>query len=141
VLAAVLTWALYSVCLRWRPVQIEPLVLLTTTIAAGVVLLLPIYLWDLSRGGGFAVNETSLGAITYVALFPSVLAYVFWNRAVAELGANRTGQFLHLMPVFGTLLAMVLLGERMRGYHLVGIALIGAGIWLAAVRGRRALGG
>jgi drug/metabolite transporter (DMT)-like permease len=141
VLAAVLTWALYSVCLRWRPVQIEPLVLLTTTIAAGVVLLLPLYLWDLSRGGGFAVNATSLGAITYVALFPSVLAYVFWNRAVAELGANRTGQFLHLMPVFGTLLAMVLLGERMRGYHLVGIALIGAGIWLAAVRGRRALGG
>jgi len=136
VLAAVLSWALYSVCLRWRPAQIEPLVFLTATIAAGVLVLLPLYLWELSRGGGFALNAVSLGAVGYVALFPSVLAYVFWNRAVAELGASRTGQFLHLMPVFGTLLAVLLLGERMRGYHLLGIALIAGGIWLAAVRGR-----
>jgi drug/metabolite transporter (DMT)-like permease len=141
VLAAVLSWALYSVCLRWRPAQIEPLVLLTATIAVGVVLLLPLYLWDLSRAGGFAVNATSLGAIGYVAVFPSVLAYIFWNRAVAELGANRTGQFMHLMPVFGTLLATLLLGERMRGFHLAGIGLIAAGIWLATVRVRQPQGG
>lgn len=141
VLAAVLSWALYSVCLRWRPAQIEPLVLLTATIAVGVVLLLPLYLWDLSRAGGFAVNATSLGAIGYVAVFPSVLAYIFWNRAVAELGANRTGQFMHLMPVFGTLLAMLLLGERMRGFHLAGIGLIAAGIWLATVCVRQPQGG
>lgn len=141
VLAAVLSWALYSVCLRWRPAQIEPLVLLTATIAVGVVLLLPLYLWDLSRAGGFAVNATSLGAIGYVAVFPSVLAYIFWNRGVAELGANRTGQFMHLMPVFGTLLAMLLLGERMRGFHLAGIGLIAAGIWLATVRVRQPQGG
>lgn len=137
VLGAVLTWALYSVCLRWRPAGIDPLVFLTATIAVAVLALLPLYLWELGRVGAFAVNAVTLSAIGYVAVFPSVLAYIFWNRAVAELGANRTGQFLHLMPVFGTLLAMLLLGERMQGFHLAGIGLIAAGIWLATARLRR----
>lgn len=132
VLAAVLSWALYSVCLRWRPAELDPLTLLTATVAIGLIPLIPLYLWDLGRSGGFPLTGVTLGAVTYVAIFPSVLAYIFWNRAVAELGPNRTGQFMHLMPVFGTLLAMLLLGERLQAFHLVGIALIAAGIWLAA---------
>ena len=88
--------------------------------------------WDSLGGLSFAVNAVSVGAIGYVALFPSVLAYVLWNRAVAELGANRTGQLLHLMPAFGAVLAMPVLGERMQGFHLAGIGLIAAGIALAS---------
>lgn len=137
VLAAVVSWAIYSVCLRWRPAELDPLALLTATVAAGLIPLIPLYLWDLGRSGGFPLTGVTLGAIAYVAIFPSVLAYVFWNRAVADLGPNRTGQFMHLMPVFGTLLAMLLLGERLQGFHVAGIALIAAGIWLAA-RGPRA---
>lgn len=134
VLGAVGSWALYSVCLRWRPVGLDPLVFLTATMAIGLVPLLPAYLLELASGRGFAVTTVTLGAIGYVALFASVLAYVFWNRAVAELGANRTGQFLHLMPAFGALLSMLLLGERMQGFHAAGIGLIAAGIWLATRR-------
>ena len=131
VLAAVASWALYSVCLRWRPPGLDPLAFLTLTMVIGLVPLLPLYLWELGRGLSFEINAVTLGAIGYVALFPSVLAYVIWNRAVAQLGANRTGQLLHLMPAFGALLAMPLLGERMHGFHLAGIALIAAGIALA----------
>jgi drug/metabolite transporter (DMT)-like permease len=97
----------------------------------GLVPLLPLYLWELGRGLRFEVDAVTLSAICYVALSPSVLAYVLWNRAVAELGANRTGQLLHLMPAFGAVLAMPMLGERMHGFHLAGIGLIAAGIALA----------
>ena len=106
VLVAVASWALYSVCLRWRPPGLDPLAFLTLTIVIGLLPLLPLYLWELGRGLGFEINAVTLGAIGYVALFPSVLAYVLWNRAVAQLGANRTGQLLHLMPAFGAMLAM-----------------------------------
>lgn len=90
-----------------------------------------------SRRASRAVNTATVGSILYLALFPSILAYVFWNRAVAELGANRTGQFLHLMPVFGAALSMIFLDERLYGFHAVGIALIALGIWLATVYGRK----
>lgn len=139
ILAAVTSWALYSVCLRWRPQGLEPLLFLAATIVTGLVPLLPIYLWDLARGSTLELDVVTVGAVGYVALFPSIIAYVFWNRGVAELGANRTGQFLHLMPAFGTLLSMLLLGERMETYHLAGIGLIAAGILMAGTTrvGRR----
>jgi drug/metabolite transporter (DMT)-like permease len=140
ILAAVVSWALYSVCLRWRPAHLDPLALLAVTMAIGLVPLVPLYGWELGQGLGFQLNPVTLAAIGYVALFPSILAYVFWNRAVAQLGANRTGQFLHLVPAFGALLAMPLLGERLHPFHLVGIGLIGGGIVLAT-RGARGGGG
>lgn len=132
ILAAGLDWALYSVCLRWRPAALDPLVFLSATVAIGTLPLAGLYGWDLWRGSGFDPTPQNLAALVYVALFPSVLAYVIWNRAVAELGANRTGQYIHLLPVFGALLAMLLLGERPNWFHGVGVGLIGGGIWLAA---------
>jgi drug/metabolite transporter (DMT)-like permease len=130
VLAAVVSWALYSVCLRWRPQGLHPLSFLVATFVLGLLPLLPLYLWELRVRGGFAIELPNLAAIGYVALFPSVLAYIFWNRAVASLGANRSGQFLHLMPAFGVALSVLLLGERPQGFHLLGIVLIGGGIAL-----------
>lgn len=136
-LAAVTSWALYSVCLRWRPAGLQPLNFQVATIGIGLVILTPLYAWDLAQGRTVAVNAATVGSILYLALFPSILAYVFWNRAVAELGANRAGQFLHLMPVFGAALSMIFLGERLHGFHAVGIALVALGIYLATVYGRR----
>jgi len=135
ILAAVLSWALYSVCLRWRPAELEPLNFQAVTMILGVIILAPLYGWDLAQGRTVAVNTATVGSILYLALFPSILAYIFWN--VAELGANRTGQFLHLMPAFGAVLSMVFLGERLYGFHAAGIALIALGIWLATVHGRK----
>ena len=135
VFAAVLSWALYSVYLKWRPAGIDPLAFLAATIGIGVLLLTPVYLWDIVVSGArLAINRVTVASVAYVAVFPSVLAYIFWNQAVAELGANRTGQFLHLMPAFGAVLAFLLLGERLYAFHWVGIALIALGIYLATVR-------
>ncbi len=131
VLAAVLSWALYSVCLHWRPAGLDPLSFLATTVGIGVILLLPLYGWSSAQGAAFQLSVVTLGSIAYVALFPSVLAYIFWNRAVAELGANRAGQFMHLMPAFGAIESMLFLGERLYGFHWLGIGLIALGIYLA----------
>ena len=133
VLAAVFSWALYSVCLRWRPAGLRPLDFQAATMVIGVIILTPLYGWDLAHDRIFSLNVATAGSILYLALFPSILAYIFWNRAVAELGANRTGQFLHLMPVFGAVLSMIFLGERLHAFHGAGIALIALGIWLATV--------
>ncbi|MCP5159343.1 MAG: DMT family transporter [Gammaproteobacteria bacterium] len=131
ILAAVFSWALYSVCLRWRPAELDPLNFQAATMIIGVVILAPLYGWDLAHDRIFILNTAAVVSILYLALFPSILAYIFWNRAVAELGANRTGQFLHLMPAFGAVLAMIFLGERLYAFHAAGITLIATGIWLA----------
>jgi drug/metabolite transporter (DMT)-like permease len=75
-----------------------------------------------------------MAGLAYVAVFPSFLAYLFFNRGVELLGASRAGHFMHLMPVFGSVLAVALLGEAFHGFHAVGVALIGAGISLASFR-------
>lgn len=138
VLAAVVSWALYSVCLKWRPAELHSLTFMTATVGIGLIFLLSLYGWDfVSRGSRFEANAVTLGAILYVALFASVLAYIFWNRAVAELGANRAGHFMHLMPAFGAVLSLLLLDERLYAFHVVGVALIAAGIYLATARRER----
>ncbi len=138
-LAAALSWAGYSVYMtRWRIAGLHPLSFLTVTIAIGSLALLPFYLLGIADDGQLTLNAASLATFAYVAVFPSVLAYVFWNRAVAELGPNRSGQFLHLMPAFGALLSVLILGERFYAYHWIGIAGIAGGIYLATVLGRRA---
>jgi drug/metabolite transporter (DMT)-like permease len=80
------------------------------------------------------VHLGSLAALAYVGIFPSFLGYIFYNRGVAEVGANRASLFIHLMPVFGTLLSAIFLAEIPQGYHYLGIALIFAGIGLTMKR-------
>ena len=122
--------ALYSIALRWRPPGLHDLSFLFATIGLGLLPLLLLYAWELAQGDGFEVTTETAVALGYVALFPSVLAYVFWNRAVREVGAARSGQFIHLMPVFGTLLSVLLLGEQLYYFHLLGIVLVASGIAL-----------
>ena len=136
-LGAGVSWALYSVMLRRRPMQIDPLVFLTGLIAFGLIFLLPFYLWELSVRGGFVLTGPSLASIGYVCVFPSVLSYIFWNRGVELVGANRAGIFFHLMPVFSIIMAAAFLGERLHHYHLLGMALIFSGIALTTLPVRR----
>jgi drug/metabolite transporter (DMT)-like permease len=83
------------------------------------------------------VTPVNIGAIMIVALFSSVLAYIFWNQGVIEVGASVAGLFVHLMPVFGVLLAWVFLDERLALFHVAGIALILSGIGITSWLGRR----
>lgn len=132
-LAAALSWACYTVLLRKRPKHIDPVPFLTILVLIGLVFLSPIYLWEIRSGASFQWSPVVFASIGYVALFPSVIAYVFWNNSVAVVGANKAGIFMHLMPVFGILLAFVFLGETLAVYHLVGMVLIFSGIFLTTV--------
>jgi len=133
VVAAVLCYALYSTLLRLRP-AVHPLSFLAASFALGAALLLPFYVAEQLSGAQLLPSPAGLLAIFYLALFPSCLAYLFYNRGVELVGANRAGQFFHLLPVFGSLLAVALLGETFEPYHAVGIALIALGIGLATAR-------
>lgn len=129
-LLAVLLWAIYSLLLRRRPATLAQPVLLTTTVMAGLLFIIPLFLFTIVSGDRMVVNLRSLLGVSYVGLFPSVLAFLFWNRGVSEVGPSKAGMFMHLMPVFGAALSFVFLGEGLALYHLVGAALVLAGIVL-----------
>jgi drug/metabolite transporter (DMT)-like permease len=131
ILIATAVYALYSALLRQRP-GVTPLSFLAVTITIGTVLLLPFSAAEYVMGA--RLRTLSLGgyaAIAYVAVFPSLLAYMFFNRGVQLIGANRAGPFFHLIPLFGSALAIAFLGERPGWHHLGGAILIIGGVLLA----------
>jgi drug/metabolite transporter (DMT)-like permease len=136
ILLAVICWATHTFRLRLRPAEIHPLSFLSAIIAIGIVAIFPFYLWEISSGGWFTIDLVTCGSMFYVAVFPSVLAFIFWNQAVTELGPNRAGLFIHLMPLFGTILSIIFLGELLQLFHLAGICLISLGIYLTTVSRR-----
>ena len=127
---AVICYAAYSVLLRKRP-AIHPLSFVAVTFIIGSLMLLPLYLWETFTIRPIQFNAITLQAICYVAIFPSIVSFICYNRGVELVGANRAGLFLHLMPVFGSLMAIAFLGETLQGYHGIGIGLIALGIVLA----------
>lgn len=130
VVGGVLFWALYTVLIRWRRTQLPLTLFLWITIGFGVLFHLPFIAWEYPRMGGTPVTPETIAAIAFFGVFPSVLAYIFWNRTVAVLGPGRTGMFMYLMPVFSSALGVAVLGEAFRLHHAVGIALIFAGVAL-----------
>lgn len=132
-LAAVVAWALYSVLIRRRPPELAPPALLLAIVCLGLVMTLPLYGWELATTGGFELTWQAALAIGYVGTFASVIAFLCWNEGVSRLGPARAGLFIHLMPIFTAILAMLFLGERLHLYHAVGIALVLAGITLSSI--------
>lgn len=133
ILVAALLWVLYSVLLRFRP-DVHAISFLAVTFAIGWLFILPFYAAEIASGRLIVPTAASFGALAYVAVFPSLIAYGCFNRGVELIGAGRAGIFLNLMPVFGALLAVGLLGERFTLAHAVGMGLIGAGILLTRNR-------
>lgn len=132
-LAAVVIYAAYTTLLRRRP-AIHGLSFVVVTFAIGAVELLPFYVWESLGGHPVQASGITLLAVGYTVLFPSIAAYLCFNRAVELLGPNTAGLAIHLVPVFGSLLAILFLGEQPHLYHGIGIALIAAGILLATRR-------
>jgi drug/metabolite transporter (DMT)-like permease len=128
VLTAVTIWAAYTVLLRWRPREIGLLVFLAVTITCGVVATLPLYLIEIASGATTTLSRGAVSGLLYMGVLPSLVSHAFWNRAVGEVGGNTAGLFIHLTPVFGTLLAIIFLGEELHLYHVVGMLLILTGI-------------
>lgn len=132
VMLSLLLWSIYTIGLRWRPAGLHVLTFLFVIVCVGDAAVLPLYLAEAALGWRMLFSWLNLAAIAGVALFSSVLGYIFWNRGVEQVGASVAGLFLHLMPVFVALLAWLLLDERLRGFHVVGIVLILTGIYLTS---------
>ncbi|GAB3473498.1 DMT family transporter [Azotobacter salinestris] len=133
-LAAVLSWGFYTVGLQWRPQGVHPLLLLAACIAVGLLVQAPVYAWEIAGGRSIVLNAQSVGGILYAGVVAAFLGFLCYNAGVAAIGPARGSLFLHLMPVFGTILSTLLLGERPQLYHLAGIALVFAGIALTMYR-------
>lgn len=134
VFVAVAGYAGYSIGLRKRPV-VHPLSFVAVTFIVGDLLLLPLYVWESMAGRTVQLDSATFMAIAYVSIFPSIVSYLCFNRGVELVGANRAGMFIHLIPVFGSVMAIVFLGESLQWFHLAGIVLIASGIYMAT-RGR-----
>lgn len=129
--AAVSSWGLFSVLLRRQSVPLDPLTFLTVQIGLGILVILPFYVADLLLGsGGFEVSAQVVPPLLYVAVFPGILAYAFWNNGVLRVGPPKAAVFMYLTPVYGALLAGFFLGERLSFFHLAGGLLILVGLIL-----------
>lgn len=128
-MGAVILYALYSALLKKRP-AIHPLSFLIYTFGLGIIFLLPLYIWELAGSATVTLTYPVILSILYVALFPSIVAYFCWNRGVEVLGANRTGLFVNLIPVFASILAILFLGETLQAFHIIGMTLIFGGMIL-----------
>lgn len=135
-LAAVPMWAFYSVIIKDKPQGLSSRAMMLAITGVGTLMMLPVYLWELDRLGGISINVGTTVSVAYVSVFASVIAYFAWNKGVGDVGAIKAGPFLHLMPVFAALLAMIFLGERLEPFHVPGIALIVLGIVLTTWKGR-----
>ena len=131
-LGAVLIWALYTIGLQWRPQGLDAMLLLAALTLIGLSALLPAYLWELQQGKHINLNVASFFSLLYVGIFPGFLGYIFYNRGVHQVGPNQASLFIHLMPVFGTLLSAIFLAEIPQWFHYLGITLIFAGIILGS---------
>ena len=128
---ALLVFGLYSALMLRRP-KMHQLSLISFTTGCGALLLLPFSIWEFSTGFRLRLDALTVATLIYVVIFPSTLAYLFFNRGIALIGPNRAAPFFHLVPVFGSAMAILLLGEQPRLFHLVGYLLVLAGVVIAS---------
>jgi drug/metabolite transporter (DMT)-like permease len=139
VILSMFMWSVYTICLRWRPPGLHLLTFLFVIACVGDLCMFPLFAAEFLFGRHMVPTVANFAALVSVSLFSSVLAYIFWNRGVEVVGASVAGLFVHLMPVYGVLLAWLFLGEQLAPYHLAGILLILAGIFITSRLGRRAV--
>ena len=124
-------WALYSALLKKKSYEISQITLLEVVIITGLIFLIPIYILEMNFGNQIVLGKPFMLTLTYVVLFPGLASFFFWIKGIAIIGANRAGVFLHLMPVFGSIMAIILFDEKFMFYHLLGAIFIIGGITLS----------
>ena len=132
VVLSMFLWSLYTICLRWRPSGLHTLAFLFVIACVGDLAVLPLYLGENAFFRQVQWSGHVVIALAFVGLFSSFVAFVCWNRGVEQVGANVAGLFVHLMPVYGTVLAWIFLGEVLQLFHVAGIVLILAGIFVTS---------
>ena len=128
ILVAMISWATYSIMVKEKKINLDPLALLQTLIFIGLIFLIPFYLYELHNAQYLKLNIPVFLTVGYVVIFAGIGAYIFWIGAIKIIGPSRSGVFLHLMPVFSSLMAIFLLGERLANFHIFGALFILIGI-------------
>jgi drug/metabolite transporter (DMT)-like permease len=124
-------FGLYSVMSLKRP-PIHGLSFAAFTFGCGSACLIPFLIWELISRPMMELNTANVLSLFYVAVFPSTVAYLCFNRSVQLIGANRAAPFFHMVPVFGTIMSIIFLGERPQMFHVVGFALVLTGVFVAS---------
>jgi len=130
IVVAMTFWAIYTVCLKWLPPNLDPFGLILVLIGLSLPMTFPFYIWEIEQGQFFDLDVRNIGLILFTAIFPSVVAYLFWNKGVEVAGPNAAGFSSYLIPAFGTVLSVLLLGESFELFHGIAIALIFSGLYL-----------
>jgi drug/metabolite transporter (DMT)-like permease len=129
---AMFSWAMYSALLRKKKFELSQTSLLEVIISAGLILLLPAYLIEMHLGFNLNLNLPFILTLSYVVLFPGLASFICWIKGIAIIGSNRSGIFLHLMPIFSTVLAILIFDEKFMNFHLFGAVFIISGIFLSS---------
>ena len=132
---AMFSWAMYSALLRKKKFELSQISFLQTIISAGLILLLPAYLIEMALGYRLNIHLPFILTLSYVVLFPGLASFFFWIKGISLIGSNRSGIFLHLMPIFSTIMAILIFGENFRSFHLIGSVFIILGIILSSSKG------
>ncbi|ABE41118.1 protein of unknown function DUF6, transmembrane [Rhodopseudomonas palustris BisB5] len=130
-IGALATFGLYTTLTQRRPAM-HALSFLAFTFGCGALFLIPLLIWELTVRPAPALDVANAASLAYVVIFPSILAYLCYNRGVRLIGANRSAPFFHLIPVFGSAMAILFLGEQPHLYHAIGYAMVLAGVVVAA---------
>ncbi len=132
-LVAVSCWSLYSVLLKKWPLDIPAFDMFCLFISIGTPVIAPFYFWEISVSGSFELSMANITLLAYLAVFPSVLAYIFWNNGVKHIGPGKASLFSYLIPVFTSVLAITFLQEELYLFHLIGGLLTFIGLYLSSV--------
>ena len=130
-LIAMFAWSLYSALLKKKEFNLSPISLLQVVITFGVIFLIPMYFIDYSLGSVIKLQSSFYLVLFYVVFFPGLISFLFWIKGVKLIGANRSGVFLHLMPILGAIMAMIIFNEKILFYHFLGAIFIIAGITIS----------
>lgn len=126
------TWAFYSVLVKFKPKDLTSFEFFSSIVAIGFMLLMLIYLY---QGYQWAheldLLKDNYLIFLYLSIFASISSYYLWHYGIEKIGASKTGQFVHIMPIFGIILASIFLKESLQTYHLIGGILIASGIYLS----------
>ena len=130
-LIAMFSWSIYSALLKKKKYQLSQITLLQVVIGFGVIILIPFYFIDIRIGNEIKFDIPFFLILTYVILFPGLISFFLWIKGVGLIGANRAGVYLHLMPILGAIMAMMIFDEKILFYHFVGAVFIVSGIVLS----------
>ena len=130
-IGAIIAWGIYSAYLRKQTFNVSLLTLVHIICTFGLIFLLPLFILDLAQGRTVEISSNLFYILIYIAIFPSIGSYYCWAGAVSIIGANRAGIFLSLIPLFSTILAILLFDEKFLFFHLIGSVLIILGLFLS----------